>query len=243
MKTEISTDSLQSSIAFKGSSATLLTGAIEEVRMFVNNGELIYPPTTFPTVKNPVPKSSLQARLEHGIIIGPITPPEAVAIKVLLDESSALAQAFGTSFHISNMLSEALNLPQGGWQHDVIEGISELGYQVGIAAGVREQMLAGNNPKPDAKTWKSRIITFWHSQYALPLEKDGMTIGVNTTKAIQEYINQKAETEIPSNPEGAKGSDEVQNRISSRKRGTVLGGQLYLEALGLATHVFPENKK
>ncbi len=230
---KLTTDILKSSLAFQGNSAELYQNAVEEVRRLSTDNRSIYPPKTFPDVRNPIPESSLRTKPSERIMEGALSPAEAVAVKVILDESSALAQSLGIGWERSAKLRKVLKLPKEGWGHDTIEAICDFGGYVCIAAGVRELLLA------DEKFKEGDIIKKdWHDEFAKPLRKDNLTIGENTSDAIVEYLTSYYEEHIPQNSEGAKNEKEIETRIASRKHGVLLGKKLYLETLKLASNEF-----
>lgn len=218
-------------MAFKGNNLELFRSAIDEVNIITNNGGEVFPPT-FPTWRRPESGTALQ-REPNSTFKGHLERDEAVAVRILLDECSALYQNFGVNDSTSRKISEVLNLPDGGWQTDVMDGIAEFGMLVGIAAGVRDK-IEHNEPLPKAGTWGYRIDKEWRDTFEDAIKLDNFEISRNTVEAILKSISESAERDIPSNPEGAKGKEQIQARIDSRKHGAIKAKALYLEVKELA---------
>ena len=118
---QLATDALESVIAYKGNSAQLFAEAVNEVKVLTVDGKRVYPPKTFPSVRNPHPGSSILTEPDARIMSGALSSAEAVAVKVLLDESSALAQSFARSFELSRLVSQVLKMEEGATLGDILE--------------------------------------------------------------------------------------------------------------------------
>jgi hypothetical protein len=220
-------DSLHNTLAFRGNSAQLFREAVEEVKRLSEGGREIFPPR-FATLENPKSASALRTE-PYSIHDGHLNPDEAVAIKILLDESSALYQYYAINFETSHKIREILGLKQGDWQSDVMDGLAEFGIFAGLAAGVREQIERNSPPLEDM------IKKDWWSKFEEPLRKDGLVLGKYTVEAIEKVVAGYAERDIPTDPEGAKTPQEIRARIESKKHGAKLAGMLFLEARELAS--------
>ena len=134
----LSTDSYDS-IAFKDRSAQYLAETIDDITQLSRRGP-IYPPE-FATCRNP--------ELEYGVSLqqhiqddGRLSPAEAVAIKVMADEGSAMAQNLFESTSKTRLISETVGDP-GGWLSDVVDGMADFGYSLCGTIRIREKMVEG----------------------------------------------------------------------------------------------------
>lgn len=228
-------DILQNSMAFRGDNIDLFTGAVNEVYGLTQNGGSVYSPE-FPSWRKPESGTRLQSEPSTSHM-GALQRDEAVAVRILLDECSALYQNFGRNDSTSAKISEVLNLPKGGWQGDATDGISDFGYLVGLAAGVRDQ-IRENKPLPSKKTFGYIIDKGWRDLFAGPLKSDNFQISNNVASAIIKFITESAEKDIPLNPQGAKGEDQIKAKIASKIHGAIKARNLYLEAKELANSYF-----
>lgn len=232
----ISLDSLDNALAFKGNSSQLFSDAVDEVKRLSSNGREIYKPD-FASLRKPESAKTLKTEPDSQFD-GPLNNEEAVALKILLDESSALFQHYAIDFETSDKIQEILGLPKDGWQSDAMEGIAKFGSYAGIAAGVRDQIRRNEPPPKELKTWGDRTKKDWWERFAEPLKKDGLVIGRNTVTAVEGVVAEFAERDIPKVPEGAKTPEEIRARIESQKHGAKLAGKLYLETKELASNAF-----
>lgn len=233
-----SNDALDNSMAFKGNSAQILQSALEEVQKITQGGQDVFSPG-FPTYSTPESGTALKTEPRSGFQ-GLLKKSEAVAEKVLLDETSAFYQNFAKNDQTARKIDEALQLPKGGWQMDATDGITEYGLYVGIAAGVREEMRKGEKPAKGRRSIGDVVKADWRKKFEEPLKADGLNIGRNTSRAIKDSIAELAERDIPNNPEGAKTPEEIQARIQSKKHGAQMAEKLFFEVKDIASKVFGE---
>jgi hypothetical protein len=217
------------SIAFKGQSAQYLAQVIEDVLQLSRSGT-IYPPA-FATWRNPV--------LEHGLSPQPhykedgmLSPAEAVAVKVVADEGSALAQNLFENYDKTMLISELVGNPDG-WPSDVVDGIAHFGYSLCGAIRIREKIARGE-AIPTGRTIGDDLIRNLWQRYQEPLKLDNMIIGKNTVTEAVKSADELVEREIRGVPEGAKNEEELQVRMRSRRRGIELGAKIYNQVLDVA---------
>ena len=211
------------SIAFKGGSAQYLAQTILEVEQ-LSRGGAIYPPA-FATWRNPELEfgMSLQPHIPND---GRLSPAEAVAVKVVADEGSAIAQNLFKSKDRTKLINELLG-NSVGWPSDVVDGIADFGYGLCGAIRIREQITRGETIGDDL----NRLL--WQ-RYQAPLKLDGMVIRGNTVTAVAKFADELVEKEIRGVPEGAKNEEEFQDRMRSRRRGIELGAKIYKQVLDVA---------
>lgn len=234
----ISTNALDHALAFSENSAQLFSDAIEQVKILAKKTDAIYPPTLFPTVRNPYPESTIRLQPDSDFD-GQLTLAEAAATVVLLNEVSALAQASGRTYEMSDKLHVVLQLPEDGWQSDTIDGLAEFGDMIGWAARIRERIISGEG-MPNGKTIGDMAKKGWWDKFEKPVRQDGLKLGKNTAQAIIKTVGELAERDIPNNPEGAKTPEQKAARIASKKHGAKLAAQLYLESLKMASKILPD---
>lgn len=198
IETGLSRDSYDS-IAFKGNSAQYLSGVMAEVFQMAEKGT-IYPPA-FATWRNP--------ELEYGISLRPhnqddgrLSPAEAVAIKVMADEGSAMAQNLFKSMDKNKLISEIVGNPDG-WPSDIVDGMADFGYNLCGAISIRERIARGETI-PTGRTIKDDLDRPLWQMYQAPLKLDGMVIKGNTVAAITKFVNELVEKEIRGVPNGLK---------------------------------------
>lgn len=224
---------LNHSLAFGEQSGQVFNGIVEEIRMLSSQGYL-YPPEPILSLSHPEPESSITL-VSQSDLGGRLTPAEAAAMKMLLTESTALAQSYVLSdWETSSKILQVLQLPKNGWQGDAIEALGDFGMRLGMAAGVRDRVLSGKG-RPDTKTHSSFNQRPWWDEFVDPIRLDQLILGRNTADAIVKSVSHMSEKMISNNPEGARTQEEIQARIASRKHGVILASDLYLEALGRAS--------
>lgn len=218
------------SLAFKGNSAQYLVQVIDEVTQLSQQGD-IYPPA-FATWREPI--------LKHGLSTKPnyendsrLSPAEAVAIRVMADEGSAIAQNLFESTDKTKLINGIIGTPDA-WPSDVVDGMAHFGYQLCGAARIRDRIIRGESI-PTGKTMRELVDHRLWKRYKAPLQLDGMVIRGNTVTAITEEANSLVEQEIRGVPEGAKDEKELQDRMNSRRRGIEIGAKIYKDVLEVAT--------
>jgi len=234
----LSTNALDHALAFSENSAQLFSDAIEQVKILAKTADAIYPPIGFPTWRNRYPESTIRLQPDSDFD-GQLTFAEAAATVILLNEVSALAQASGRSYEMSDKLHTVLQLPESGWQSDTIDGLADFGNMLGWAARIRERIISGEG-MPNEKTLGNAAKRSWWDKFEKPVRQDGLKLGENTAEAIIKTIVELAKRDIPNNPEGAKTPEQMAARIASKKHGADLAAQLYLEGLKMAAKILPD---
>jgi hypothetical protein len=217
------------SIAFKGGSAQYLAQIIDDIAQLSRSGA-VYPPA-FATWRNPELEfgMSLQPRSQDD---GRLSPAEAVAVKVVADEGSAIAQNLFKSMDKTKLISELVGNPDG-WPSDVVDGIADFGYSLCGAIRIRERIARGETI-PTGRTIGDDLNRRLWQRYQAPLRLDGMVIRGNTVTAVAKFADELVEKEIRGVPEGAKNEKELQDRMRSRRRGIELGTKIYKQVLDVA---------
>lgn len=232
----LTTDVLQHALAFKGSSGELFNGVVADVRALTATGGAVYPPV-FPSWQEPQRVPALKTEPDSSQE-GQLAPAEAVAFRVLGDESSALLQFFGRRFETSGKIDEVLGTGDEAWQSDAIEGIGELGGLLAVASGVRERMLGGQEAS-GSRSLQDIVKLRWDRMFRQALQQDGLRIHAHTTQRAVEEIERRAREQIPQNPGGARNEREIEARIAGRMRGATLARDLYLETVDHAAKILP----
>jgi len=216
-------------LVFKGNSAQYLAQVIDEVVQLARSGA-IYPPT-FATWREPELENGLSSH-PHDRNEGRLSPAEAVAIRVLADEGSAIAQNLFESTEKTRLINEIVGTPDG-WPSDVVDGMADFGYQLRGALRIRDRIARGE-AIPAGKTIGESLDRRLWERYVTPLKLDGMSVRGNTVTAVAEETNSLVDQQIRGNPEGARNEKELQDRMRSRRRGIELGSRVYKQVLDVA---------
>lgn len=222
IETGLSTDSYDS-IAFKGESTQYLAKIIADITQLSRSGA-IYPPA-FATWRNPELEYNISSR-PHNQYDGRLSPAEAVAVKTMADEGSAIAQ--NTDKY--KLISEVVGDPNG-WSYDIVDGMANFGYSLCGAIQIREQIVRGER----ISTGRINEDSFdrdLRQRFQVPLRLDGMAIKGNTVAAITKFANESVEESIKA--EGVKNEEEFQARVKSRRKGIELGAKIYMQVLNIA---------
>lgn len=221
---------LENALAFRDNGEEVFKDACVQVKRLSESGP-IYPPKSYPTTGRREPRATIG--LQKNSWAGQLTQVEAVAVSILHTEVTALAQAFGISFEISVKLSEAMHLTPNDWSGDVIAGLGDFGDFLGMAAGVREYVLAGGE-RPDGKTMVNKAAAYWWDAFHDHILVDNFVLGETVCSRTVTLVEEMASRNIPCNKGEAGGNSEAKQRIKSAVHGAELGKKLYLEVYGKA---------
>ena len=139
-------DVLKHALAFKGNSIDLFNDAVSEVKSLTSDGSSVYPPYEYPSLYHPERATTLTKSPESGFV-GRLAPAEAVAVRVLQEESLALMQSFARNFETSRKIDEILGTGEHTSQSDAMEGIVDFMQIISMASGVRERKLSSEELK------------------------------------------------------------------------------------------------
>src|SRR3989344_1777119 len=231
-------DVLKHALAFKGNSIDLFNDAVSEVKSLTSDGSSVYPPYEYPSLYHPERATTLTKSPESGFV-GRLAPAEAVAVRVLQEESLALMQSFARNFETSRKIDEILGTGEHTSQSDAMEGIVDFMQIISMASGVRERILTRQG-EPVKKTLGDISKLRWYKLFKGAIEQDSFKIGDNTAaKAVEEVQKQANEHITPLNPGGATNDIVIRARIIGRMRGAELAKALYLETVDLAANILP----
>lgn len=251
---------LKHSIALKESSGQVYRECVEKVRALLATGD-IYPPRKFPMIRRkPLSKEQeeifpSQRTASSGAPIGNemphldsgrLTPAEAVAVSILLTESSALCQNWTEDDEVGEKYNQVFGFSQDGFPRDAINGFCDFGAMFSTAAKVREWIM--HTPDADPRDVKGAIdfLEPWE-RFKNLIRDDGMRLGNKTADEIKKWMEQRVRFSIfYDNPHGYQYTmfTELYNmeylpRVESAKHGIELARELYSEVLELASKELP----
>lgn len=226
-----------STLIFRGgASKQHVENVCADIELLQRNGP-IYPPD-FATFGKRIP--------DHGVtnivdsVYGGIAPAEAVALQIVANEGSGIAQTFATRFEVTQLLIDLMGDPNC-WPMDVAEGMAHFGYGVCSAARIREMIY--NAVEPGNRTIGDAVDRLKWDRYKNPLLADGLTIRSKTVAAIVSSCVEQITKNLQG--EGTRAFD-MPHRFASRKTGIEKAAVIYQEVLalaqrrGLSTAVYPE---
>jgi len=167
----------------------------------------------------------------------PITPAEAVASQILVNEGEALIDAFGQSYESQQTLRGLLDIGKNDYPTDIILGFCEFGQNLALAARGRTlvytkertiNVIPARNPRAQTNFDSSNTMTL--NLFSSPLHQDNMEIGPASSQAIIQFIQKIMDNIQATNPSDCMPDIRTKNIL----KGAHLAKDLYLEAHELA---------
>ena len=223
-------------IVFKNQSAEILSQTIREVHNLTQQGD-IYPPK-FPSVMFPEVASTISIHPSEKNK-SPITPAEAVALKLLVDEISAIAQALSESGATEqSFINKTLNIQGEEYDAETVEGMSDFGREICDAVRARDLIIRGHSQQPDKETIDGRVNQlvldrFQEALVSCSLKITDLVVNIAIQKAC-ERAKSMIVAKLAKPKEPTEIDVEIKNKVKSRIRGIVKSAKLYTQLYGIA---------